>query len=141
MQKGKISVKTSKRRKQTERQYTPLQITEAIQNQLGSVTVAAKKLKCNRTLIYLYMKRYPEIQSALDACRTAYKDTCQELARDNHLTRLMQGEPGDTAYELSKMEPKPPGVNIDTSKLTVEELVLLKTLLDKARPDGHTEPA
>lgn len=124
----------------TKPRFTTEQIEGAIRDSLGCVAIAARKvLKCDRTTLYLYMKRDPLLKGVLDKARVDYKDTCQELARDNHLKRLLAGEPGSTAYELAKLEPKPQGAAIDTSKYTEEELILLKRLLDKGRTDGRTD--
>jgi hypothetical protein len=108
---------------------------------MGSITDAARILGVTRQSIYIYREAYPEISTAIDESRKSYKEVCQEFARDNHLTGLMNGDTYATNYELSKMEPKPNGVNIDPTKLTDKELATLRKLLEKAKPDGADESA
>jgi hypothetical protein len=127
-------------RDMTKPKFTTEQAEGAIRDAMGSMAMAAKKLKLNRTAFYRYLKREPFLQGVLDDTRKTYKEDCQEYARDNHLTRLMAGEPGATAYELAKMTPPVPGLHLDLSKLSAEEVILLKNLLDKARPDGDPQP-
>lgn len=131
--------KPTKRKSVTERKFTPQQMIDAIEKSMGSVAVAARALKCKRPTIYNYMRAFPEVQKFLDKVRQSYKETCQEFARDNHLTALMQGDAGATHYELAKMEPKPIGVSIDPTKLPTNELLELQRLLLKAKPDGPDE--
>lgn len=128
--------KTQKRRNVTEQIFGPEQVIEAFQASMGSVMDAARALQCERSTLYNYCKRYPEVQAALDDARGKYKETCVEFARDNHLTHLMDGEKEATAYELAKLEPKPDSINIDPNKLTLEEIATLRFLLEKGKPDG-----
>jgi hypothetical protein len=124
----------------TKPKFTTEQVEGAIRDAMGSMASAAKKLKMNRTALYLYLRREPALKDVLENARKNYKDDCREFAMDNHLSRLMAGEPGATSYELAKLVPPPPGYHLDLGKLSSEEVVLLKTLLDKARPDGDPQP-
>jgi transposase-like protein len=135
-----MSGKASNRKDMTEPMFEPSDVIEAIEEARGSVTDAAEILGVKRQTIYNYMDKHPEIGEALTASRTQYTTTCQELARDNHLTQLFAGHAAATAYELAKLEPKPDSVNIDPAKLTVEELVELRRILAKGKPDG-SDPA
>lgn len=135
------SQKVIKRKPQNTRQYTADQMINALRESMGSVSTAAKRLKCKRPTIYNYMKAMPAVKNALEAIRNDYSETCKEFARDNHLTALMEGSPQATAYELSKMDPKPLGGGIDPTKLGTEELLELQRLMLKAKPDGPDESA
>jgi hypothetical protein len=131
-----MSRKSSKRQDVTNPLFEPEEVIAAIVEARGSVSDAATILGVKRQTVYNYKDKHPEIAEALEASRTQYKETCQELARDNHLTQLYGGHAAATAYELAKLEPKPDSVNIDPSKLTLEELAELRRLLLKAKPDG-----
>lgn len=133
--------KSSKRRDVTEKLFQPGQVVKAVKESLGSIADAARLLGVARQTIYIYKTEFPEIAKAIDEARSSYKDNCQELARDNHLTALINGDTYATNYELSKMEPKPNSVNIDPTKLTDKELATLRMLLEKAKPDGIDESA
>lgn len=133
--------KVSGRHDVTEPLYDADQVAQAFRDAMGSVADAARILGCTRQTLYVYCRDYPQVQAALDESRKAYKETCQELARDNHLTQLLNGHAAATSYELEKMEPKPDGAYLDLSKLTKEEAIILHQLLQKAKPDGTAEKA
>jgi transposase-like protein len=131
-----MSRKPSKRQDVTNPQFEPEEVIAAIVEARGSVTDAAEILGVKRQTVYNYKDRHPEIAKALEDARGEYVSTCQELARDNHLTQLYGGHSAATAYELAKLEPKPDSVNIDPNKLTLEEIATLRHLLEKGKPDG-----
>lgn len=129
--------KASKRRTDvTEPLFSEEEVCEAFRETMGCVAESARRLDCDRTTLFLYVRNYPKVRQALDDARQSYKETCESFAKDNHLQRLMYGDKEATAYELAKLEPKPEGQFIDTTKLTAEELVQLRALLLKAKPDG-----
>jgi predicted transcriptional regulator len=128
--------KSSRRKNVTEPMFDPQEVVDAIQEARGSVTDAARLLGATRQTVYSYIDKYPDVSAALDAARATYTKTCQELARDNHLTLLWNGNKEATNYELSKLEPKPDGLYLDMSKLTEEEAGTLHRLIQKAKPDG-----
>jgi len=134
-------LKKASDRHPTEPEFKPEDIIKAFQKSLGSVADAARLLDCTRQTLYVYCRNFPEIQVALDDVRNTFKDTCVELAKDNHLTALLEQNPHATAYEIAKLEPKADSVNIDPTKLTVEELAELRRLLEKGKPDGAAEHA
>lgn len=120
----------------TQEKWSMEEVIEAIHNSHGSMAGAARALNGDRTTMYLYRKRYPEVRRALEEARASYKDDCAEYAKDNHLAALLDGSKEATAYELAKLEPKPDSINIDPNKLTLEEIATLRRLLDKGKPDG-----
>jgi hypothetical protein len=123
----------------TDKRFKPQEVVDAIVEWMGSVAKAARALNVERQTIYNYRNEYPEIAAAIETARNSYKETCQELGKDNHLTRLQDGDAAATAYELAKLEPKPISASIDTTKLTKDEVVELWRLLVKAKPDGDPE--
>lgn len=139
MRKLKKSFKRKRGKDITKKEFDPGEMALAIIECLGSIAQAARKLKCERATIYSYMKEFPEVKKALEKSRREYGETCKEYARDNHLTALMEGNPGATTYELNKMDPKPLPGSIDPTLLDKDELILLQKLLLKAKPNGPNE--
>ena len=68
--------------------FTAERVIDAIRAAKGLISQAAIKLNCDRSTIYDYMERYPEIKDALKDEREAMTDIA-ELALYN---KLIQGE-------------------------------------------------
>lgn len=57
--------------------FTAKQIVAALNNSKGMVYVAARQLGCTANTIYNYAKRYPAVQTAIDAQRGTMIDTAE----------------------------------------------------------------
>jgi len=55
------------------RRYRPEQVAEALRQAGGSQTQAARLLGCRKETVAAYVKHYPEVRAALDACPSRLK--------------------------------------------------------------------
>ena len=49
------------------RKYSIAEVKEAIKGSGGNISLVAAKLECDRSLLYRYLAKYPEIKAAFDA--------------------------------------------------------------------------
>ena len=49
--------------------FTPAQVSEALEKSMGLVATAARKLNCQRSTVYDYIDKYPEVKDTLDMSR------------------------------------------------------------------------
>lgn len=70
-----------------EQKYTPQQMIDALMETGGIVTEACRILGCHRSTYYEYIKQYPEIKEAHDACNEDSLDESESV-----LMRFVRGE-------------------------------------------------
>jgi hypothetical protein len=68
--------------------FTPEQVTQAIIDAQGMITIAARRLGCGRKTIYEYMKRHPEIVEA----REEAEERMLDFAESKLFTKISDGD-------------------------------------------------
>lgn len=74
-------------------QFKPEQVIRAIQGAQGLLAGAARLLECSRTTVYAYVKKYPEVQAALEEQNETTKDFVEgkliDQIRNDNITAII----------------------------------------------------
>jgi hypothetical protein len=108
-----------------------ISVTKAIKAAKGSkgfITQIAKNLNCSRTYVYDMMVKYPEFKQAIEDERETLKDFAEgalfKQINDGNTTAIifyLKCQAKDRGY-VERQEVMASNLNIDTSKLTNEQL-------------------